>query len=134
MGDFVEVVNTITGAEERVPADWLGDELLGKGLEKSITQKIFDGELPTARDAHEAIDGFANAAGINLGDAKTKGDKIAAISAALSVAAVDAGPASDFPNPEVQLVFGDVDDQPIVPAARVSANDQDDAASSTKEN
>lgn len=146
MTRFVEAVNTATGIEQPVPEDWLDDPILGIGLEKTVAQKVYDGEVdaevveqpPTEKDTVAEIDDFAKRAQIDLGDAKTKADKVAVILDALDAAApVDPGfaaPPPEFPNPEVQLVHGDVDDQPIVPADRASMIDQDDTSSSNEEN
>lgn len=144
---FVEVTNTLSGAVERVPEDYLDNPVLGQNLEKTVAQRVADGEVeaevveqpPTEKDTAADIEAFADKARIDLGDAKTKADKVEVITAALAAAAptVDAGfvaPPPEFPNPEVQLVHGDVDDQPIVPADRVSATDQDDTSSSDEEN
>lgn len=142
MTRFIEVVNTATGIEQQVPEDYLDNPVLGKGLEKTVAQKVADGEVepaavaepPTERDTHEVIDDFAKTAGIDLGDAKTKAEKLEVINAALASAApapTDAGPAPEFPNPDVQLVHGDVDDQPIIPALR-SDFTPDDATPSTE--
>lgn len=147
MTRFVEVVDEATGIVQQVPEDYLDNPVLGKGLEKTVAQKVFDGDVefevvaqpPIESDTHAVIDDFADKAEIDLGDAKTKAEKVEVITAALAAAGpvVDTGfvaPAPEFPNPDVQLVHGDVDDQPIVPAARVSTTDQDDAASSNEEN
>lgn len=140
MTRFVEVVNTATGIEQPVPEDWLDDPILGIGLEKTVTQKVYDGEVdaevveqpPTEKDTVAVIDDFAEKAGIDLGEARTKAEKVDVINDALAAAAPTSGfvaPPPEFPNPEVQLVHGDVDDQPIVPADRVSMIDQGDTSS-----
>lgn len=139
---FVEVVNTATGIVQQVPEDYLDNPVLGVGLEKTVAQQVADGDVeaevvaqpPTEKDTVAVIDEFADKAGIDLGDAKTKADKVEVITAALAAAgpAADAGfvaPPPEFPNPEVQLVHGDVDDQPIVPADRQRMIDQDDTSS-----
>lgn len=128
LSEFVEVVVEATGQTTHVPRDWIDNPVLGKGIERTVPQKIADGDVtpadvadpPTARDSHEVIDAFAHDAEIDLGDARTKKQKVAVIEAALASQATPAGsapapaPAGD---PDVQLT-GPVDDLPIIPAAR----------------
>jgi hypothetical protein len=119
--DFVEVLVTATGETTSVPRDWL-DSPLGAPFEKTVAQKVADGEVeaaqvaepPTERDKVEVIDDFAANAGIDLGEAKTKAEKVAAIEAALAASSpVSAAVPTAPSNPDVQLVFGEASDAPL---------------------
>jgi hypothetical protein len=140
---FVEVVNEATGIVQQVPEDYLDNPVLGVGLSKTVAQQVYDGDLeaevveqpPTTSNSVKEIEAFARRVEIDLGDAKTKAEKVDVITAALAAAgpAPDAGftaPPPEFPNPDVQLVHGDVDDQPIIPALRGDTI-PDDATSPT---
>lgn len=123
---FVDVIVEATGREERVPADWIGHPVLGEGIRlvepEPVVEAIDPDDAPSGRDTHEVIDAYAGEHGIDLTGASTKAEKVAVIDAAIAAAAAGAvQPAEPEGNPDVQLVAGDEDDQPLVPAARDAA-------------
>lgn len=118
--DFVEVLVTATGQTTSVPRDWLGSPL-GAGMEKTVAQKVADGEVkpaavaepPTDKNTAKEIDDFAANAKIDLGDASTKADKLEVIAAALASSTAAAPEAAAPANPDVQTVFGEASDAPL---------------------
>lgn len=136
--DFIEVIVTATGESTSVPRDWLDSPVLGKQFEKTVDQKIRDGELepeklpdpPTDKSTVKEIEAYAEKTGIDLGDAKNKDEKLAVVTTALAASTPGTvTPQVPFPNPDVQLVYGDVDTRPIIPAL---LQDQGDTPSSTE--
>jgi hypothetical protein len=123
MTDFVDVIVTATGQETRVPADWVGDPVLGVGIElvPVAARPVDPSEAPTERDTVEVIDKFAADHGIELGDAGTKAEKVAVINQAL-VAAMP--PTVELPpsNPDVQTVAGQASTESPYPYVAAQQN------------
>lgn len=109
---FVEV-HSANGGTEMVPREWLGNPVLDKGLELTPAQRLHDeggpAQLvaPTEKSTVAEIEEFAEAAGIDLGDASKKPEKLAAVEAALAAMPADPVPPAQ-PPAEVQLVAGTV--------------------------
>lgn len=112
MDGFVEVLVAATGETQLVPVHWVDDPVLGRGIEKTTRQRVLDGEIeaadvdevPTERSTHAVIDAYAETAGISLGDAKTKAEKVAVIGAALAAAPLPPESAADVPTGDVATV------------------------------
>lgn len=112
MDGFVEVLVEATGRTELVPADWVGDPILGRGIEKTTRQRVLDGELevadvddvPTEKATVKQIEAYAELAGISLGGANTKAEMVAVITAALAAAPLPPEAAVGVPNDDVQTV------------------------------
>lgn len=127
---FVEVLVEATGRTETVPAAWIDDPVLGRGIspveaapppEPAAVEDA--GEPPTEANTHAEIDDYADRAHIDLGEAAngTKAEKVSAIAQALAALPQP----EPQPNPDVQLVAGDVHDEPVVGAAQMSASDNE---------
>jgi hypothetical protein len=118
MPDFVDVIVTATGREERVPADWVGHPVLGVGitLVPVAADPVDPAEAPTERNTVEEIDTFATDHGIDLGDASTKADKVAVIVQALEAALPPTPPEVPTGNPDVQTVAGQASTESPYPA------------------
>jgi hypothetical protein len=119
MDGFVEVLVTATGQTQMVPADWVDHPVLGNGIEKLPDPFVVEQlEAPTENDTHAVIDAFAQKAGIDLGEAKTRAEKVAVIDEVLAAAPSVHPEQEPVPagNPDVQLVAGDEDDRSLIPA------------------
>jgi hypothetical protein len=126
MEGFVAVLVTATGRTEMVPIDWMDSPVLSVGLEllpePGTVEKL---DPPSESDTHDVINAFAEKADIDLGDAKTKAEKMAVINEVLAAMPSTEPPANepDPGNPDVQLVAGDEDDQPVIPMYRSDYQD-----------
>lgn len=83
-GDFTEVYDTRTGAKQRVPADWLGDAVLGRFIKKTPSQRALDGELgpaPTEDSTVKEIKAFADEADIDVTGLKKHAELLGAVRA-----------------------------------------------------
>lgn len=114
---FVEVLVEATGEVTQVPREWIGNPVLGQGIEVTAAQRIYDEggpvqlEAPTEKSTVPEIEEFAEKAGIDLGDATKKAQKLAAIEAALAQMPADPVTPAQPPS-DVQLVAGDEQEAP----------------------
>ena len=75
----VLAVSRATGRQLRVPAHWVTDPYMGLRYEEVVPAA----EAPTAASTHKEIDAFAVEHGIDLGEARTKAEKLDVIAAAV---------------------------------------------------
>lgn len=121
MTAFVDVIVEATGRVESVPADWVGDPVLGRGI-SLVPVPADPATAPTESDTVATIDAFARDHRIELGDAGTKAEKVAVINEALAVAQPPPPPEVPVGNPDVQTVAGQASTESPFPAVAAQQN------------
>jgi hypothetical protein len=81
---FVEAYSTKTGLKQVIPEHWLDHPLLGKdfSLTPSAKAREVAADQPSESWTHKQLDKYVADHGLDLGDARTVVEKVAAIAAA----------------------------------------------------
>lgn len=81
---FVEAYAKTTGDKQVIPAHWLDHPVLGKNFSRTPSAKAREAaaEVPSESWTHKQLDKYAADNELDLGDARTVAEKVAAISAA----------------------------------------------------
>lgn len=81
---FVEAYAKSTGVKQVIPEHWLDHPVLGKdfSLTPSAKARQIAADQPSESWTHEQLDAYVTDHGLDLGDAKTKAEKVAAITVA----------------------------------------------------
>lgn len=116
MSEFSDVVDTRTGAKQRVPTEWLTHPIHGRFINKTPSQRALDGELgqaPSDDSTVTDIRAFAKDADIDVSGLTKKADLLDAVRAVIGTEplpepAADAGVSveSDLPGTDLDTPAG----------------------------